>query len=49
MRFRAEIEQDGETRAVGERTGRLVPRERYEKARPLVELPASLAGQFEEP
>lgn len=48
LSFRAEITQDGETRAVLERTGRIVTRERYEKARPLVELPASLEGRFED-
>lgn len=48
LRFRAEITQAGETRARMVRTGRVVTRERFEKARPLVELPASLDGRFAE-
>lgn len=46
LRLRAELTQAGETRAVLERTGRVVTRERYEKARPLVDLPDSLDGRF---
>lgn len=38
--------QGGETRAVMERTGRIVTRERYETAHPLVELPDSLGDRL---
>lgn len=46
--IRAEITQGGETRAVLEAVAQAVTRERFEAARPLVEIPESLDGWFVE-
>ncbi len=47
LQIRAEIMQEGETRAWLELECRCVSREAYKKARPFVEVPPSLAGFFE--
>ncbi len=44
--IRAEITQAGETRAVLEAVAQAVTRQRFEAARPLVEIPDSLEGWF---
>ncbi len=44
---RAELSQDGDVRCVLVVETRAVTREEYRKARPLVEIPESLAGYFE--
>jgi hypothetical protein len=46
--IRAELKQDGMVRALLEMETRSVTRAEYQKARPMVEIPASLAGFFEE-
>ena len=46
--IRAELKQDGNARAWLEMETRSVTRAEYQKARPLVEIPASLTGFFEE-
>jgi hypothetical protein len=46
--IRAELEQDGMVRALLEMETRSVTRAEYQKARPMVEIPASLTGFFEE-
>ncbi|MHB8604486.1 MAG: hypothetical protein ACYDCK_04455 [Thermoplasmatota archaeon] len=45
--YRAEIAQDGKTRAWMEQWTRSVTRAEYREKRPLVEIPASLEGYFE--
>ncbi|MGD0689530.1 MAG: hypothetical protein ABSA50_07135 [Candidatus Bathyarchaeia archaeon] len=46
--IRAELKQDGMVRALLEMETRSVTRAEYQKARPMVEIPASLTGFFEE-
>jgi hypothetical protein len=45
--IRAELKQDGVVKALLEIETKSVSRAEYQKARPMVEIPESLAGYFE--